>query len=249
MCLRGDFNLCPDRQEVGSFHNKDGGCAEYISMPARHTYKLPESLSFDAGAVTEPAATVVYTVERTQIHFGDIVVVQGTGSIGILAAQAAKSAGASLTILVGRNEYKLNFAKKVGIDMIVNLRKENTVDRVLEVTEGKGADVVIEASGAIEAILESSKLVRPGGRIGVVGIYEKPLNGFDMSELVLKDVSLYGTLASPRVFPSTLRMMAKGLIKCEPLITHRFKLSEAKKAFLAMTEESASRIKIMLSVD
>ena len=248
-CLHGDFNLCEDRQEVGSFHNKDGGYAEYIAMPARHTYKLPDGVSFDAGAMTEPTATVVYTVERVGVRFGDVVVVQGTGSIGILAAQAAKAAGAAQVVLTGRNDYKLGVAVDVGVDVAVNFQKEDLAGRILELTDGRGADVVIEASGVADEMRRSASLARMGGRIGVVGIYEEPLDGFDMSEIVLRDLTLHGTLASPRVFPGTLRMMASGRIQCEPLITQRFKLADAEKAFRATVEESPTRIKIMLECD
>lgn len=248
-CLHGHFNLCPDRQEVGSFHNKDGGYAQYISMPARHTYKLPDEVSFDAGAMTEPTSTVVYTVERVGVYFGDVVIVQGTGSIGILAAQVAKSAGASIVILTGRNDYKLEIARKVGVDITINFQKEDITKCIMELTMGEGADVVIEASGVIEEIRRSSSLARLGGRIGVVGIYEKDIDGFDLSEIVLKDQTLHGTLASPRVFPKALKMMAKGRVKCDPLITHRFKLSDVEEAFRTTYEENATRIKIMLEID
>jgi 2-desacetyl-2-hydroxyethyl bacteriochlorophyllide A dehydrogenase len=248
-CLRGDFNLCPNRQEVGSFHNKDGAYAEYISIPAKHTYRLPEAVSFDAGAMTEPTATVVYTIERVGIEFGDIVVVQGTGSIGILAAQVAKAAGASLVVLTGRNDYKLQLAREVGVDLTINMQRESLEQRVQELTDGRGADVVIEASGVPSEIQRSPHLARLGGRIGVVGIYEEPIERFDISGIVLNDQTLHGTLASPRVFPGTLRMMATGRIQCEPLISHRFKLSQAEDAFRAMSEENPTRIKIMLEID
>jgi len=218
-------------------------------MPGRHTYKLPDEVSFDAGAMTEPTATVVYTAERVGIHFGDVVVVQGTGSIGILAAQVAKAAGSSSVILIGRNDYKLEVARKIGIDITINFQKEDITKRIQELTGGKGADVVIEASGVTEEIRRSASLARLGGRIGVVGIYEKPVDGFDVSEIVLKDQTLHGTLASPRVFPGSLKMMANGGIKCEPLITHRFKLSNAEEAFRACYKESATRIKVMLEID
>lgn len=249
VCLRGDFNLCPDRQEVGNFRNKDGAYAQYISMPARHTYRLPNEVSFDAGAMTEPTATVVYTVERVNVHFGDIVVVQGTGSIGILTAQVAKVAGAALVILTGRNDYKLEVAHRLGVNTTINFQKEDITKRVLELTGGQGADVVIEASGVADEIRRSSSLARLGGRIGVVGIYEKPIDSFDISEIVLKDQTLHGTLASPRVFPAALRMMANGSVKCEPLITHRFKLGDVEEAFRAMDKEHATRIKIMLEIE
>lgn len=218
-------------------------------MPAKHTYRLPDGVSFDAGAMTEPTATVVYTVERVRIEFGDVVIVQGTGSIGILAAQIAKAAGAALVVLTGRNDYKLQVARDVGVDVTVNVRHESPEQRVRDLTDGRGADVVIEASGVGSEIRRSPQLARPGGRIGVVGIYEEPIGSFDMSGIVLNDQTLHGTLASPRVFPGTLRMMATGRIQCEPLITHRFKLSEAGEAFRAMFEENPTRIKIMLEID
>ena len=127
-CKRGLYNLCTNRREVGISGGKDGAFAEFIVIPEQFTYKLPDTVSFDSAALTEPTATVVKSIYKAPIRLGDIVLVLGTGAIGLMGLQAAIAAGAGYTIIVGRKEPKLKIAKQFGADRVVNILKENLIN-------------------------------------------------------------------------------------------------------------------------
>ncbi len=245
-CLRGRYNLCLDKQEVGICRGKEGAYADYLSMPQQYTYPLPNEISYEEGALLDPTATAANAIIMGQVTPGDTVLVQGDGPIGLLCLQAARAAGAACCILSGTYENKLKLAKSLGAKRVVNVHTENLVECVNDLTSGLKADVVIEASGNPKAIKESVKLVKPSGVISVVGIYEKRIPEFDVSSLVLNEVKLFGVLAYPGVMPRAMRLIAEGIINVKPLITHRLHLSEVKEGFRIMEKEIANRMKVLL---
>ncbi len=245
-CLRGRYDLCPARQEVGSLRNKEGGYAEYILMPARHLYKVPPGLSLEEAALTEPAADAVYALKKARVAGANPVVILGDGPMGLLSLQAARAFGAVRILLSGLSDKKLSVARELGADEVIHAGKENLKERVRELTGGGGAELVVEASGSSDAMAETVHLIRPGGEIVVVGIYGGSPVPFDMTTLVLKDVTLIGSHVSPNCFSPTLALMAAGKILAEPLITHRFPLAAVSDALRAQEELEEERIKILV---
>lgn len=245
-CLMGRYNLCLEKQEVGICRGKEGAYADYLSMPQQYTYPLPNEMSYEEGALVDPAATALNTVITGKVTAGDTVLIQGDGPIGILCLQAARTAGAARCILSGTYENKLKIAESLGADRVVSAHTENLGECVNDFTAGLGADVVIEASGDPEAIRESVNLVKPSGIISVVGIYEKKIPEFDVSRLVLHEVKVFGVLAYPGMMPRTVKLIEEGKIDVKPLITHRLPLSEVKGGFRIMEEDIAERMKVLL---
>lgn len=245
-CKKGRFNLCANRYEVGSYRNKDGAYAEYILMPAKHVYKLPENVTLEEAALCEPAATAAYSVVKSGVGFGDTVLTIGDGPIGQLSMQCAKAVGAGKVILVGSWPEKMQIALNTGADQVISYRNEDVVKKVLDITNGKGVDVVIENSGNPEAIEQSIKSVKMGGKIVLVSIYGKGKVPVDIDSVIINDVDIYGVLASPNTFAGTLALMGAGKINVKPLITHQFPLEEIKKAIQLVYERKEFRIKILL---
>jgi len=245
-CKKGFYNLCRNRREVGISGGKDGAYAEFLVMPEPFVYKLPENVSFDAGALTEPAATMVKAIRKTPIALGDVVLVMGAGPIGLFGLAAAIAAGAGFTIVADRKKPKLEIAKKLGADIVVNVLEEDLADMVREETEGRGVDYLIEASGSAEACSLAPSLVRDGGTINAVGICEGPVANYNMSDVVLRDISVVGSVASPNAYEATLRLMASGRIRGEPCISHHFRLSEIDEAIKVQEEDPDNRLKILL---
>jgi len=245
-CKRGLYNLCENRREVGITGGKDGAYAQFLLMPEPFVYKVPDNVSFDAAALTEPAATMVKAIRKTPVPLGDVVLVMGAGPIGLLGLACAISAGAGFTIAADRKKPKLEVAKKLGADIVVNVLEEDLADVVGEATEGKGVDYLIEASGSTEACTLASSLVRGGGVINAVGIYEGPLPNYNMADVVLRDISVIGSVASPNAYEATIRLMASGRIRPELCISHRFGLSEIDEAIEVQEEDPDNRLKILL---
>ena len=245
-CMTGCYHLCVVKQEVGLCRGKDGAFAEFLIMPERHLYALPDTLSDEEGALVEPAATCVKAIGKSGLAPGDTVLVTGDGTIGLLAAQAAKAFGAGTVIVSGGTEMKLKLALQLGADAALNISDGNVAHACKQATGGLGVDLAIEASGQIPALRDCIQSVRMGGKICAIGVYEKTYPDFPAADLVVRDITLIGSVASPNAFPATLQLMQRGSIRTKPLITHEFKLGEVRHAFQVMEERAAERVKILL---
>ena len=245
-CKRGYYNLCLNRREVGISGGKDGAYAEYVVMPEAFTYKLPDTVSFDAGAMIETTATVVKSIRHAPIPLGDTTLVLGCGSIGLMGLQAAIAAGAGYTISADRQEPKLKIARELGADRVVNTDEEDLGEVVKEVTGGMGVDYVMEASGSTALMARAPSLTRDAGTINVIGIYTSGVPEFDMSDIVLRNIRIIGSVASPNAYEAAIRLIGTGRITPERCISHRFKLAEIEKAMAVQEQNPPDRIKILL---
>ena len=245
-CMTGFYNLCAVKQEVGLCRGKDGAFAEFLTMPERHVYALPSALSFEDGAGVEPAATCVKAIGKAGLSPGDSVLVTGDGTIGLLAVQAARAFGAGQILVSGSSPRKLKLARELGADIAIDVSRDDALEACRAATGGLGVDVAVEAAGQLPALRDCIRCVRMGGKICGIGVYAAPYPDFPAAELVVRDITFYGSIASPNAFPSTLRLMERGSLRTRPLITHEFKLSDAARAFELMEEKSSERIKVML---
>jgi L-iditol 2-dehydrogenase len=247
--MRGSYNLCFEKEEVGLCRGKDGAFAEYLTMPARHAYRIPEALTFEEAAFVEPAATVVKAIRKAPFEPGAICVILGDGPIGLLALQAANACGAGKVIVTGTVDEKLRLAGKVGADLVVNVKTQNLQEIIREVTDGVGADFVMEASGNVQAVQQAIDIARMGGTISIVGLHETPVPQLDMGNIVVRDLNLITSVASPNAFKQTIRLMEKRRIDVRPLISHEFPLSEAAHALMIQETKPRERTKIQLFPD
>lgn len=245
-CMRGLYNLCVTKQEVGLCRGKDGAFAQCLTMPARHCYRLPAGVDLDAGALVEPAATVIKAIRKVGFDPGATVLVTGDGPIGLLALQAAVAYGAGWVALSSTSPSKLALAQKLGAHAVVNAAEQDVVGFAMDHTGGLGVDYSIEASGCNSALEHCLQATRQGGTISVVGIYERPIEKLDMGMAVVRDLTICCSVASPNAFEQTLRLMAAGKIQTKPLVTHVLDLAEAPKAFELQQTQPEQRIKIHL---
>lgn len=245
-CMRGFYNLCDVKQEVGLCRGKDGAFAQYLTMPARHCYTLPEGVSLDAGVLVEPAATVVKAIRKAGLEPGATALVTGDGPIGLLAVQAALADGAGWVALAGTESKKLSLGANLGAHLKVDVTRQDLRETILDQTRGRGVDFAIEASGNGVALASCMDCVRQGGTVSVVGLYEQPVEKLDMGLAVARDLNLICSIASPNTFVQTLRLMALGKIEVEPLVTHVLPLEESGRAFEIQQTAPEDRIKIHL---
>lgn len=247
-CRDGLPNICPGKRAIG--FKRDGCFAEYVRMPAALLHKVPNGVSPEAAALCEPLAVAVHAVEdRCGICEGDTVVVLGPGAIGLLEAQVARAEGAARVIVAGTDadvDLRLAMASGLGFE-VCNVQREDIETRVLDLTEGYGADVVVEAAGAPPAIASAAQLVRRGGRLCVSGITGRDTIGVPWDTLVSKAVTVAFAYSSrPRNWKRGLRYLAERKVVTEPLVSHRFKLDEWRDAFELM--ENAECIRSLLMV-
>jgi L-iditol 2-dehydrogenase len=179
---------------------------------------------------------------------GETVLVQGPGPIGLLAVQLCKALGADRVILSGTREERLAVGRKLGADVLVNVGRENLPRRIAELTDGKGADSVLECAGGPTSMQEALESVKRGGRIGVVAWYAGPVE-VDMNLAVRSNVRIYaargeGGMNSGR----SLALMSAGKLDADAVITHRFTLDEAREAFRTYVGRVGNALKVVMHV-
>lgn len=227
-CQTGRGNLCSSRLSIGSGVN--GAMARYLLVPEGNLHRLPDNVSFLGGALSEPLACCVNAVLRVNkpLPYEDVLVV-GPGAIGLLAMQLVKAAGARATIVgTPADEPRLALAKRLGADETIFTSQ---VDELSERAGQGGFDSVLECSGAAGGVETALRLVRKGGRYTQVGLTGRKVN-FDIDQIVYKEVEFTGTFAHVwSVWEPALRLMASGAVQTEPLVSHRFPLSQWREAF------------------
>lgn len=248
VCRQGNYLNCEKMQAVGTINAIDGGYAQYTVMPERHVFALPDNVSFQEGALVEPIATGLCAVKNGNIKIGENVLIIGTGPIGLGAVPFVKYSGAKNVILAGRKEFKLEVGRQLGADETINTADEDLHQRVLELTGGRGADVIIESSGSPDMFLLSTKIVATGGRISVVAFYDQPINNFDIDLMVIKDVQIISVMGSPNLGPVVLKMMETKKIDFTPMITGIYRLDDVKEILDDSKRDTERKIKRLLEI-
>jgi len=234
-CLQGRTNICLSRPTLG--YEYDGAFAEYVRIPVQairngNVFELPENLSYEEAAITEPLAACVNGAERSNIKPGDTVVIVGGGPIGLMHLQLAKLYGAGRVIVSEIKEERLKVAEDFGADLTVNPLEEDLVNSVKNLTQGYGADVAIVAVGAPTAIEQAIRTVRKGGTVNLFG-------GCPTGSSITIDPNIihYGELIVTGTSGSTpyhhwkaVRLASTGQVKLRPLITHVLPLEKAVDA-------------------
>lgn len=251
MCREGHFNLCPNREVIGSYRNRQGGFAQYIRTHRRHIYKVPEGVSMQHAAVIEPTATAAYAVKRSNVKYGDNVLVIGDGPIGLLTLQCANAAGAANVAIIGSWEEKLEIALKTGANLAVSY-KDSTLDAKVqqyskEKLGGNLFDVVIDTSGNKAAINQAIKYAKPTGTIGLLSFYDGDV-AINMNDVITKDLEVNGVLASLNMFRPTLDMISSGKIDLDSVITGVYDYEDVEKAFADVLDRSKLTIKVLIKM-
>jgi 2-desacetyl-2-hydroxyethyl bacteriochlorophyllide A dehydrogenase len=245
-CARGDENLCRRAGLLG--RELDGSLAEHLCLPARYVHALPAHLELGAATLIETLATVRHGQRRVGVAPDDAVVVLGAGATGLLHVQLARLAGARPVIALSRSGWKLDLARRMKADHVVRAGGGEAVAEVLRVTDGRGADVVIDSAGDPGLLLPALDMLRPGGRLLAYAISHTPVEGFTTFPLYLKELTLYGSRAlRPDDLDEAIRLVASGAIAVDRFITASYPLDRVAAAF-ADYERDPGRVLRMLVV-
>ncbi|MBS7624807.1 NAD(P)-dependent alcohol dehydrogenase [Candidatus Bathyarchaeota archaeon] len=245
-CRSGRYNLCPSVRFYGA-PPYNGAFAEYVSAPAENVYPMPENMTYEEGAMIEPLAVGLMAAKRGNISVHDSVAVFGAGPIGLLALQASKSHGAIETYAIDVIEYRLEYASRMGAEFAINASKEDPVRRVMELTNNKGVDVVIEASGSPKALQQALDVVKPGGRVVLVGypLTEVPIF---IDIILMKELDIRGVHRYANVFPTAIRLVSSGKVDVKSLVTHVFPLERILDGFNVHINKIGNPIKVQIEV-
>ncbi|MBE6636460.1 MAG: hypothetical protein E7618_01510 [Ruminococcaceae bacterium] len=246
-CQNGEYLKCVHRRgSVGTVRCWPGAFADTMRLPEWHLHVLPDNVSFEEAAVVEPCTIAYNAVLMCRLKGGETVLVLGTGAIGLAAITIAKVFGAKKVIAVGRQDAKLEIAKQMGADVVVNAKKENVLEAVLRETDGRGADCALECSGAIEYVNGASDLIVGKGIFTLAGFYETTLDGFPLDDFVLKAQTLCGTIGHPGVLDAVVKLISEGKLNVKPLITEIVPAENGVEAFYASAKSSVGRIKTLV---
>ena len=247
-CLSGQYQICPYGRAVGTVKDAwPGSFAEYMLMPSRLVFKLDDSIDLKEAALIEPAGIAFTGLKKGEISVGDVVVIIGTGAIGLAAVGLAKSFGASKVILIGRRDTKLKIGKLMGADVTINARTQDVTKCVKEETKmNLGADVVLETSGNVEALSQAFTYMRLGAKMSVLGFYEKFLDNFEIDKVVLSYIDIKGVAGTANTFLPIIKLLEQNQISFKPLITQVYPAADYKKAFARVLENDDERIKILI---
>jgi len=246
-CQTGDYNVCEEMKVLGV--HLDGACQDRVVIGANRVFKLPEGISLKEGAMIEPLAVGLEISRRGRLSLEDTVVIFGAGVIGLSVLKVAKSYRARKIISVDISDDKLKLAKEMGADYTINSSKEDFEERVAELTNGMGADLVIEASGAEEAAKLFLKATSYRGRAVILGFYKSPFIQIPSIHIVKKELDVYGSRLYRNRFPLAIDLLAKGEVKLSDMISHEFPFDQVEKAMKTAIDPAEKTLKVIVSRD
>ncbi|MCL5070539.1 MAG: alcohol dehydrogenase catalytic domain-containing protein [Actinobacteria bacterium] len=247
-CRRGIHTGCNNMIAI-PFHY-DGAYQEFILVPGITVYPIADSLSFENAAMTEPAANACSIVDKAKIYPGEKLVIIGPGPIGLFAVQFAALKNPDVIIVIGTRDERLDISKEFGATHTINVKKEDPYEKIMEITNGYGADVIFYCGGGHEVWELAEKVLAPFGRFIIEAIPLKAddrylVNPFKFIEksMIYTGVSGY----SAAHFESALHLIETGTIKTKQIITHRFSLDNYKEAFETVESRKGGAIKVLFN--
>jgi len=214
-CISGKTTQCHFLGTIG--FSKNGGLAEYLTWPSSKIVEVPSDVSSKEAALTEPTSVAYHAIKRGCVSYNENVAILGVGTIGLLALQIAKSIG-SKVFAIDQNKMKLQMAKKLGADAIIDSSKEN-VSEILQKLTVAGPDVIIDTAGAIETPINATEWVRPGGRVVLVAIYTSTPK-YDFNTIVAKEIKVIGSLGYHiNDVKAAINLIAQKKVLTKPLIS------------------------------
>jgi 2-desacetyl-2-hydroxyethyl bacteriochlorophyllide A dehydrogenase len=242
-CRIGQTHLCPRGVLIG--RDRNGGFAEFVTVPASHVFRLPDSIDSRTAPMVQVLTTCVHAQRQIDIFPDETVVVMGLGVTGQLHVQLAKARGARV-IGVTRSADKRALAETLGAD-VTFAGGDRAVDEVRSTIDGHGADVVIETTGVLPSVAAAVNMARSGGRILLFGIITATEGALPFYDLYFKELALIGArVARTEDYPSSLSMVERGTVQLEPLVSDVMPLGELQAAIGMLGSDSGPRMKIIL---
>lgn len=248
-CRRGEINLCDHRRVLGvscSEYRQNGAFAEYLAVPERVLYRLPEEISFNYATMVEPLSIAFHAVGRIPINLNDNVVVVGSGIIGLLVIQALRIAGCGNIIAVDLDQDRLKLAQGLGADDVFNPKFLDVAMEVNKRTGGRGADLVVEAVGIPITFKLAIQCLRKGGSLALIGNLASKTD-FPLQSFVTRELTLYGSAQSCWDYPACLDMIVKRKIDVDAMISKVAPLPDGASWFERLHRSESGLIKVILS--
>jgi L-iditol 2-dehydrogenase len=245
-CRHGRYNICNELRVLGC--QADGAMAELVRVPAAMLVELPDDMSFETGALVEPLAVAVGALHRAETVAGRRAVVFGAGTIGLLVTQVAKAHGAREVVVIEPQANRRNLALNLGADIAVDPTREDVVAWAHGKYGLDGIDLSFECVGVAATVNTAIRINRKGTRVIVVGVFEEDAS-IAMGLVQDREIELVGTLMYRKEhFDEAIWLLQSGKVQADPLITQRFPLTEAARAFAELTQDGSTAVKATLQL-
>ncbi|MBE0534213.1 MAG: galactitol-1-phosphate 5-dehydrogenase [Phycisphaerae bacterium] len=247
-CRAGRINLCDDRRVLGvscEEYRRDGAFAEYIAVPQRILYRLPNEVSFSQAAMVEPVSIALHAVNRTPVRLGDTAVVVGVGMIGVMVVQLLRAAGCGRIVAVDVDRNRLDLACQLGADAAIVSGECDAAEEVRRLTGGRGADVAFEAVGIAETLAVTLGSLRKGGTATLIGNVA-PSVPLALQAVVTREITLNGSCASCGEYPACLDLIARGTVDVARLISAEAPLADGATWFERLYQRQERLMKVIL---
>lgn len=247
-CRRGEINLCERRRVLGvscADYRRNGAFAQLVAVPQHILYRIPPEVAFHQAAMTEPLSVAFHAVRLARPEVGESAVVVGTGMIGLLLVQVLRASGCSTIIALDVDEGKLRRARELGADAGLDSKSPDSIKQVLDLTQGRGADMAFEAVGITAAVGRAVEAVRMGGRVVLVGNLSPKIE-LALQSVVTRQVTLLGSCASQGEYPACLDLIARKRVNVDSFISARAPLSEGAAWFDRLYRQEPDLMKVIL---
>lgn len=248
-CRRGQINLCDNRMVLGvscGDYRRHGAFAEYVAVPARILYTLPDNLSFERAALTEAVSIAVHAVNRRAPVDRETALVIGAGMIGVLTIQVLKAKGVRRIVAIDVDPQKLDLACRLGATHAVNASSADVPATVGTLTGGRGADVAYEVVGHGDTVATAIRSVRKGGTVVVIGNLS-PSVELPLQSMVTREISVLGSCGSNGEIPECLDLLARGVIDVDPIISLTAPLDAGPELFARLYAGDRSLMKVLIT--
>ncbi len=247
-CRRGEINLCDHRRVLGvscDEYRQHGAFAEYVAVPERIVYRLPETLSFPRAAMVEALSIAVHAVEHTPVSLNATAAVVGSGVIGLLVIQTLRAAGCGTIIAIDLDDKRLQLAGQSGADKLLRADHTDVQQEIAQLTHGRGADIAFEVAGNTNALNTAIFSLRKGGTVTIIGNLASTVE-LPLQYVVTRQISVNGSCASNGEYPACLDMIARGTVNVDALISTIAPLSEGAAWFERLYKREQDLMKVIL---
>lgn len=248
LCRSGMINHCISRQVLGvacANYKRDGAFAEYIAVPWWIVYPIPDTLCFEHASMLEPAAVAVHALNRTPMRINDTVVVIGVGVIGLFTIQTVKLKGAGRVVAIDIDTARLRIARELGADLVLNPKNDDIRSVIKDLTDGFGADVVLDAVGLPATVDQAIEIVRNNGQVTLIGNVTSRVE-VALQAIVTREINIRGTCASAGEHRDCIDLFVSGKINPAPILSRVLPLSEGPKVFKELLEAKSGLLKVVL---
>ncbi|MGQ9472534.1 MAG: NAD(P)-dependent alcohol dehydrogenase [Candidatus Caldatribacteriaceae bacterium] len=246
-CRSGRYNLCPE-VVFWATPPVDGVFCEYIAHPASFTYPIAPAVSFEEAALVEPLSVGFYAVRRSQVEPGQRALILGSGPIGLVTLEVLLARGVSEVMAVDVSPLRLKKAKELGARYVVNAKEEDLLGQVMDLTQGKGMDVVFETAGSVVTTQMTVELALKGGKVILIGLPSVSRVDFDVIKVIDKELDVLGIFRYANTYKGCVDLLNSGKVNLGSLITHCFPLEKTQEALWFAHEHKMDAIKVVVNV-